>query len=284
MIAAMTADEATERPLPAAPGPPARGAALPQRAWRGLRGWLRGWWQVVWTGALLLALALSPAGYAARHRGAQARQIVAAAGQTLPWFTLLALLASVVLTHIVIVTAESYGLTRYAIEMVVRVLVLELIPLAAALAVALRYSLPASAEVAGLRRRAGWSSAALRTPERLCALLLPRLLASVVAVPLLAAVSGVLALAVAYLSLHGLTLWAMAGFTRIVGQIFDPATLLVFGLKTLAFSLVVAVVPLASALHDAPGASRTRAGLRALSRLFVLLLLVEVVALAAQYA
>ena len=124
----------------------------------------------------------------------------------------------------------------------------------------------------------------MRMPERLRALLLPRLLASMLTVPLLAAISGVLALAVAYLSLHGLTLWAMAGFTRIVGQIFDPATLLVLGLKTLAFSLVVAVVPLASAVHDAGGASRTRAGLRALSRLFVLLLLVEVVALLAQYA
>jgi len=283
----VSVDEPARHPSAArgAPGAPARGAAaLPQRAWRGLGGWLRGWGQVVWTGALLLALALSPASHAARHRAAQARQIVTAAGQTLPWFTLLALLASVVLTHIVIVTAESYGLTRFAIEMVVRVLVLELIPLAAALAVALRYSLPAAAELAGLRRSAGWSSPAMRMPERLRALLLPRLLASMLTVPLLAAISGVLALAVAYLSLHGLTLWAMAGFTRIVGQIFDPATLLVLGLKTLAFSLVVAVVPLASAVHDAPGASRTRAGLRALSRLFVLLLLVEVVALLAQYA
>jgi len=259
--------------------------AVLRRPGRALRVWLRGWWQLVWTGALLLALALSPASYRAALRPAIAQQLVAAAAQTLAWFTLLALLLSVVLTHIVIVTAESYGLTRFAIEMVVRVLVLELIPLAAALAVALRYSLPTAAELVALRRQAGWDAATLRDPQRLRSLLLPRLLGSLCAVPLLAAVSCVLALAVAYLSLHGATLWAMDGFTRIVGQVFDPVTVLVFGFKTLAFSLVVAVVPLASAVHDAPpGASRTRAGLRALSRLFVLLLLVEVVSLAAQYA
>ena len=45
----------------------------------------------------------------------------------LPWFTLLAALVSLVLIRIVVVTAVSYGLSRYALEMVVRVLVLELI-------------------------------------------------------------------------------------------------------------------------------------------------------------
>ena len=42
-----------------------------------------------------------------------------------------------------VVTALSYGLSRYALEMVVRVLVLELIPLSAALFAALRSRMPA---------------------------------------------------------------------------------------------------------------------------------------------
>ncbi len=50
----------------------------------------------------------------------------------------LAALISLVLTRIVVVTAISYGLSRYALEMVIRVLVLELIPLTAALFVAMR--------------------------------------------------------------------------------------------------------------------------------------------------
>jgi phospholipid/cholesterol/gamma-HCH transport system permease protein len=45
-------------------------------------------------------------------------------------------MVSLVVIHIVVVTAASYGLSQYALEMVVRVLVLELIPLVAALFVA----------------------------------------------------------------------------------------------------------------------------------------------------
>ena len=59
-----------------------------------------------------------------------------------------------------IVTALSYGLTQYALEMVVRVLVLELIPLTAALFAALRCTIPNGVEIAALRRAASWGAAA----------------------------------------------------------------------------------------------------------------------------
>ncbi|MBK7685030.1 MAG: ABC transporter permease [Rhodocyclaceae bacterium] len=58
--------------------------------------------------------------------------------EALPGFTLLSTLLSLVLIRIVIVTALSYGLSQLALEMVIRVLVLELIPLFAALYVTLR--------------------------------------------------------------------------------------------------------------------------------------------------
>ena len=51
----------------------------------------------------------------------------------------------------VVVTALSYGLSKYALEMVVRVLVLELIPLTSAIFVALRCAIPNAAEVYDLR-------------------------------------------------------------------------------------------------------------------------------------
>lgn len=50
-------------------------------------------------------------------------------------------LLSLVLIRVVVVTALSYGLSQYALQMVVRVLVLELIPLSAAMFVALRAGL-----------------------------------------------------------------------------------------------------------------------------------------------
>jgi len=50
-----------------------------------------------------------------------------------------------------VVTALSYGLSRYALEMVIRVLVLELIPLTAALFVAMRCTIPNGSQLAHLR-------------------------------------------------------------------------------------------------------------------------------------
>ena len=47
-------------------------------------------------------------------------------------------LFNVVLIRIVVVTAFAYGLSQYALNMVVRVLVLELVPLVAALFVTIR--------------------------------------------------------------------------------------------------------------------------------------------------
>ena len=67
-------------------------------------------------------------------------------------FTVLAALISLVLTRIVVVTAISYGLSRYALEMVIRVLVLELIPLTAALFVAMRCTIPNGTQLALLRQ------------------------------------------------------------------------------------------------------------------------------------
>ena len=107
---------------------------------RALAGWLAGWWRIVHLSALVLALALSPASYGAANRHSMARHIYVHTAPSLLWFTVLVSLLSLVLIRIVLVTSQSYGLTQYALEMVVRVLVLELIPLTAAVfAAALLY-------------------------------------------------------------------------------------------------------------------------------------------------
>ena len=93
--------------------------------------WVRPWWRIVHLGALLLALATLPSTYRREARPALARHLVGATLPMLPWFTLLAALATLVIVRIVLVTALSYGLSQYALEMVVRVLALELIPLTA---------------------------------------------------------------------------------------------------------------------------------------------------------
>jgi len=58
----------------------------------------------------------------------------------------------------------------------------------------------------------------------------------------------------------------------------------VFFLKTLLFSLAVALLPMASALDDDPNnRSRTVAELQAIVRLLVTLLMIEVASLASNY-
>ena len=92
-----------------------------------LRSWQpalrRGWQSTVRnlnTSALLLTLILSPSSYRRGPRAVIAHHVYLGTAPMLPWFTLLVALASLVLIHIVVVTAASYGLSQYALETVIR--------------------------------------------------------------------------------------------------------------------------------------------------------------------
>lgn len=250
--------------------------------------WLRSWWQIMLFGVMMLALTLSRSTYGSANRGIIARHIVRATAPNLMWFTVLSALISVVLIRIVVVTALSYGLSRFAIEMVVRVLVLELIPLTAAMFVALRYTLPESAEVAKLH-----ASGSLKAPpgEEIALVrreFLPRVLAGTFAVWMLGAVSCILTLVLAYLTIYGFTPWAMVGYTRVVGQVFNPAVTIILVLKIFFFSVAVSFIPMASAYDDATAEVRNdrtnlAAGLSGMVRLFAVVLLIEVASLVGNY-
>jgi len=244
------------------------------------------WWHVVYLGALVLVLALSPSTYSRANRAALARHIVLGSAPILPWFAMLSALVSVVLIRIVIVTAVSYGLSQYALEMVIRVLVLELIPLTAALFVALRSTVPSGAELTAMHARGAFARA---DADPLRFELLPRVVAGIVAVLLLAAVSCALALVLTYAALYGFSIAGLQGFTRTLGQIFNPAVALILVLKTLFFSIAVALIPVAAFLRG-PQAAQTRAAgvrnspeLESLVRLFAAILVIEVVSLMSNY-
>jgi len=115
---------------------------LPERLAQLVWGWALAWWRIVYLGAVVLVLALSPSSYGRAGRGLLARRMYLETTPILLGFTALAALLSLVVTRIVVVTALSYGLSRYALEMVIRVLVLELIPLTAAMFVAMRCAIP----------------------------------------------------------------------------------------------------------------------------------------------
>lgn len=246
--------------------------------------WFSGWWRIIHLGAVLLVLALSPSSYRQPDRAAMARQITVGTAPTLLWFTLLSALISLVLIRIVVVTATSYGLSQYALQMVVRVLVLELIPMTAAVFVALRISLPDGREIARMRARGDLDALRREGIDPVRHEVLPRVMAGVFSVLMLAAAAGVVALVLAYLTVHGFTTEGFERYTRTVGQVFSPAVTLIFTIKTFLLSLAVALLPVASALYDLPRSrSRTSAELQALVRLFLVMLLIEAASLVGNY-
>jgi phospholipid/cholesterol/gamma-HCH transport system permease protein len=261
-------------PVLSAPSAGSLGRALQARALT--------FWRIVHLGALVLALGASPSSYRAPWRRLLAVQVVRAALPLLPWFTLLAAILSLVIIRIVLVTALSYGLSQYALEMVVRVLVLELIPMTAAFAVALRVTVPMAGELALARQQGRLERLRSEGGDALRGEIAPRALAGLFSVLLLAAVSSVVALVLAYLLAHGFSPWGLERYTRLVGHVFDPVVSLVFVLKTGALALAVSVVPIGSALH---GRDEGLAGLelQGLLRMFVVMLVIETAGLVGNY-
>ena len=106
---------------------------LPVRLWSALVTQAMAWWRSIYLAAVILVLVLSPSSYQRGSRRMLAQQIYAQTAPVLTGFTLLAALLCAVIARIVMVTAQSYGLSRYALDLVVRVMVIELIPLTAVL-------------------------------------------------------------------------------------------------------------------------------------------------------
>ncbi|MBU6503396.1 MAG: ABC transporter permease [Burkholderiales bacterium] len=108
--------------------------------------WTAGWWRLIHFAALMLAPSLSRSSYRRGCRTAIAHHMYGGTAPTLPSFTIVSAPASLIVIQIVVVTAQSYVLSKYSLEMVVRVLVMELIPLIAALFAALQYTIPVSSQ------------------------------------------------------------------------------------------------------------------------------------------
>ncbi|MCK5435360.1 MAG: ABC transporter permease [Nitrosomonadaceae bacterium] len=226
------------------------------------------WWRVIHFGAVALVMALSPSIYDRENRIVIAKNIYTSTWQVLLWFTSLCALISLVLVRIIVITALSYGLSQYALEVVVQVLVLELIPLGAALFVVLH----SNREISSL------IGSSMHTD------IVPRVIAMAFAVVTLAAVSSLVALMMAYVVVYGFSPWGFAEYTRMVGRVFDPGVAVAFILKTILFSLAVAVIPIASAMqarHESIGELGSVP--QGMVRLFLALVLIEGASLAIKF-
>ena len=258
-----------------------------RRLHRATMAWLVSWWRMLHFAILVFSLALSPSSYNRDNRPILAHRLVTNTAPNLVWFSVACALVSLVLIRIVVVSAQSYGLSRYALEMVVRVLVLELIPLTAALFVALRLTLPDGIAFAQMRSNGLLDKLRQQGTDLLRGEYFPRVMSGIFAVWMLAIASCVSSLILAYLIIYGFTPWALQGYTRVVGQIFNPAVVLILALKVVFFSFAVALIPLSSSYYPPETHHRQRLfaahGLSEMLRLFSVILLVEVASLMGNY-
>jgi phospholipid/cholesterol/gamma-HCH transport system permease protein len=247
--------------------------------------WLAAWVRIMFFGSIMLVRATSPGSYGPQTRYNLARHVYLDTAPILGWFTLLISLFTLVITRIVVVTAASYGLSQYALEMVIRVLVIELIPLTAALFVALRCTIPSGAALVELRRVGHFRTLRRQKLDPVCVEVLPRLLAGVFACITLAALSCVVAAVLGYFGVYGFNRAGISAYTNVFGHVFEPVFTLIFMLKTLFFALAVSIIPMASGLNniEGDGWSRETAALQGLVRMFGVLLVLEAISLIANY-
>jgi phospholipid/cholesterol/gamma-HCH transport system permease protein len=246
--------------------------------------WFHAWWRAVLFGFAALAAALSPSVYSPRTRNIALRQIYYTAWQILPGFTLFTTLLSVIIITITITLARGYGLAPFALELVFRAIVLELVPLLTAMFVALRSGSAICTEIALMEVSGELEEMRASHLDPYEREFVPRIAASAVGVFALTVVSSTLVMALTYLVMYGDTPWGFAEYTRTLSRVFSPAVMGGFALKSLAFGAVVAVIPISAGLH-ATRDPRTApvAVMGGMVRLFIALWVIEGAALAIKY-
>jgi len=214
-------------------------------------------------------LALSAVSYSRYRRQSYRSAVLAefhrATAPNIGWYSVVSLLMILVIVRLVVVTADSYDLSQYSLQVLIRTLVLELIPVFAALMVALRYTLPRCQQIASGQE--------------------PLLvMAGALSMGLFTLLSCVFGLLVSYFMVFGFTPWGLPSYTYHVSRIFLPDTTMVFAAKTLLFCIAVTLIPVLSKRSlAAKGFSEEEVSLHSLTRVFIGLLLIEVIALIAIY-
>lgn len=232
-------------------------------------------------GAEALAAAFSPSTYTAPVRALAARQLCATAWDVLPGFVAFCAVLGLLLIRVIDSTARDFGLAGHSLDLYVRLLVLELVPLFVALFVAVRSGAALGTEVALLRV----GGALDHGNDPLRAELLPRGIGVAAAVVALTVAGCFVALLAAYAGLYGFSPWGHEAYARAIGNAFAPVVMVGFALKVAFFAVAVSVVPVAASVGGPREmGSVPEAAPRGLVGVFVLLALAEGASVALQYA
>ena len=248
------------------------------------RTWLKGWGSLIWFSFSALVHAITPSTYNSATRSVVQKQIYFTAWQILPGFSLFAAVLSFVIIQIVVSTARDFGLSDYALETVIRVLVLEILPLITALFVALRSSAAINTEVALMNVHNEIKALEDVGVDPMRFEFIPRVIGGTLSVLALSAVSSGLALILAYVVVYGAHPWNFGAFTLVVSKVFDLAIVFGLCLKVFLFGMAVTVIPISEGLRSPQMLFFVPiAVLRGMVRLFFVLMFIEVGSLALKY-
>lgn len=212
------------------------------------------------------------------------KQVYFTAVQILHVFLGYALVISWLIISIILSTAREFGLTEFATEMTIRVLVLELLPFLTALFIALRSGSAINTEVALMQVNNELDALAHCKVPPMQFEFLPRLIGGVVSVVALASLAGLLALLLAYLSIYGLTMAGFEAFTRTVAKIFDFRIVAGLAVKCALFGLAVTLIPVTAGLETPKKLFMVPVSvLRGMMRVFFAIVAIEVMSLALKY-
>ena len=245
----------------------------------------KSWRRLLRFAGFATAAALSPSAYGPAARAVAVRQIHLTAWRILPGYLATATLLSLLLIEVVVTSARQYGVAQYSLELVLRVLVLELVPLLTALFVALRSGAAIGAEIAIMSYRGELDDAEEAGASPLHAELVPRIAGAALSVAALTTFGCAIAVWLSYVVFYGFTPAGLGEFTRIVSTVFDGIELAAFMLKCLLFGLAVAIIPAATALEAERGVIKSLPAvvLGGLVKLYFVILAIEVASLAAKY-
>jgi len=229
---------------------------------------------------------LSPATYNKATRLVVQKQIYFTAWQILPGFAAFSALFSFLIIEIVGSTARKYGFYDYALELIVRILVLEILPLMTVLFIALRTGAAMNTEVALMKIQNELDALQRIGIDPMRLELLPRVVGGTISVLALTAVNIVVALWLTHLLIVDFNPWTLTtgDFTRMIGRVLDiPAMIVLWG-KTLAFGFAVTVIPISEGLSTPKKLFHAPISvLRGMVRLFFSLMLIEAAALGIVY-
>ena len=247
-------------------------------------GWFLAWFRAARFAFSVVAAVLSPKLYTLRARTATTRQIYFTAWQVLPGFALFATALGVVVVEITLSAARQFGLEQYALELIFRALVLELMPLLTALFVALRSGSAIATEIALMRVHGDFHDLETSGIEHFERDFVPRVAAAAVSVFALTTLACLFVLALSYVVLYGFSPWGFEPYTRTVARVFTPLALGALVMKCIAFGAVVAVIPISAGLEATRDPNSVPvAVMGGMVRLFFALGLIESVALALKY-